>query len=416
MPDAVSQELIREWSDQSGKFKVRTKFESLDNDLVVLTRSDGKQIRVPKNRLSQADHEYLAKRSSKPAVPSADVSSVKKEPLSKILEAPAEFTLTNQLLREGLAQIAKQFSINVVLSTEGSRETSSVTPATRISYAPPRQSVGEALDTILRLLQLVWCNFDDVLLVTSLENSQEAFRVYRTSQPSMSIDLIREIQTEVAAVYWIELGGNGVMFLVPPNRILVFNHAFVLRELEMKYKGKLRAVAAKAKGPSSQAGLERLISFNFQQVSVNSAISSIAQMTDSEFTIDEEAFKNAGLSSRTPVTLELSNVRAGTALELLLRPLNLCSVSKEKTIEITTQSNDQVPMTSAEYNVAGITGVNSSSLTQFISNCIDPTSWESAGENAQIRAKAPNSIIVNQMAKNHAAIKQLISDLRASSR
>ncbi|HEX5106778.1 MAG TPA: SHD1 domain-containing protein, partial [Pirellulaceae bacterium] len=45
----------RTWSDSSGQFKIDAEFVSLEGDMVTLRKTDGKAIRLPIGKLSQAD-------------------------------------------------------------------------------------------------------------------------------------------------------------------------------------------------------------------------------------------------------------------------------------------------------------------------------------------------------------------------
>jgi hypothetical protein len=54
---ANAPETIREWSNQSGSFKVEASFVRLENETVVLKRKDGKEVKVPLSRLSADDRE-----------------------------------------------------------------------------------------------------------------------------------------------------------------------------------------------------------------------------------------------------------------------------------------------------------------------------------------------------------------------
>ena len=50
----------REWTDNSGTHKIEADLVKLDDQLVVLKKSDGKVLSVPLTRLSDADHRFLA--------------------------------------------------------------------------------------------------------------------------------------------------------------------------------------------------------------------------------------------------------------------------------------------------------------------------------------------------------------------
>jgi thiol-disulfide isomerase/thioredoxin len=49
----------REWADRSGKFTVMAEFVGVDGDNVVLRRSNGKEFKVPIERISDADQEFV---------------------------------------------------------------------------------------------------------------------------------------------------------------------------------------------------------------------------------------------------------------------------------------------------------------------------------------------------------------------
>ena len=55
----------RSWSDAAGKFSVTAELVSSTDEQVVLRRADGKQITVPRKRLSKADQLFLDKQSVK---------------------------------------------------------------------------------------------------------------------------------------------------------------------------------------------------------------------------------------------------------------------------------------------------------------------------------------------------------------
>ena len=50
---------LRTWKDSSGKFEVPARFSRADGETVLLERQDGKLIRVPLDRLSDQDRDYL---------------------------------------------------------------------------------------------------------------------------------------------------------------------------------------------------------------------------------------------------------------------------------------------------------------------------------------------------------------------
>ena len=82
-PFATEQEKIaaarpRTWNDKQGKFSVEAKLLKVEDGKAVLKRSDGQEINVPLERLSDADQKFIAsitgKQNDAAAVPSTDKS------------------------------------------------------------------------------------------------------------------------------------------------------------------------------------------------------------------------------------------------------------------------------------------------------------------------------------------------------
>jgi hypothetical protein len=57
--------LARTWTDRTQKHKIQGEFASLENGIVCIEREDGKQIRIPLEKLSLFDQDYVARESTK---------------------------------------------------------------------------------------------------------------------------------------------------------------------------------------------------------------------------------------------------------------------------------------------------------------------------------------------------------------
>lgn len=55
----------RTWTDSTGKFQVEAELADVQDGAVVLRRSDGRTVRVPLNRLSEKDQQYVAEHQSR---------------------------------------------------------------------------------------------------------------------------------------------------------------------------------------------------------------------------------------------------------------------------------------------------------------------------------------------------------------
>lgn len=55
---------VREWTDNTGKFRIRATLMKVENAKVTLRKEDGKEITVPVERLSDKDRAYLAEQAA----------------------------------------------------------------------------------------------------------------------------------------------------------------------------------------------------------------------------------------------------------------------------------------------------------------------------------------------------------------
>ena len=55
---------VRKWSDASGSFSIEASFAGLSNGMVRLKKTDGSEVNVPLEKLSEADREWISSRKS----------------------------------------------------------------------------------------------------------------------------------------------------------------------------------------------------------------------------------------------------------------------------------------------------------------------------------------------------------------
>ncbi|MCE2810933.1 MAG: hypothetical protein LW850_11065 [Planctomycetaceae bacterium] len=62
---AIAQEKFLQWSDNTGRFKVDAQFVRIEGEQVVLKKLDGRDIKIPFDRLSPESLELASEQSSK---------------------------------------------------------------------------------------------------------------------------------------------------------------------------------------------------------------------------------------------------------------------------------------------------------------------------------------------------------------
>jgi hypothetical protein len=63
---AAEQAAVRTWTDSTGKFKIEASFAGKEGDNVLLTKTDGKTIKLPLAKLSKEDQDHVAALDAKP--------------------------------------------------------------------------------------------------------------------------------------------------------------------------------------------------------------------------------------------------------------------------------------------------------------------------------------------------------------
>jgi type II secretory pathway component GspD/PulD (secretin) len=93
------------------------------------------------------------------------------------------------------------------------------------------------------------------------------------------------------------------------------------------------------------------VNINFKDMPLRAAIDDLKQTYNLNVVIDENAVRNAPISLDRPVTLQLQGLSLKTALDLLLRNLNLTHVVKDGYVDITTKENAKGQLVRRVYQV-----------------------------------------------------------------
>ncbi|MDR3619511.1 MAG: type II secretory pathway, component PulD, partial [Paludisphaera borealis] len=139
-------------------------------------------------------------------------------------------------------------------------------------------------------------------------------------------------EVDIASIADPEVQINGLKF--PKNfKDLTRERLAMNKRLEPKKDPHVLVTEAKLREP---------ISVNFDKQPLSEAITFIANYSGLNITIDPKALSDEGLTSSSPVSLNLTNVQLKTVLKLMLRPLGLTCVPEDEVLLITSpQAKDQ---------------------------------------------------------------------------
>lgn len=201
---------------------------------------------------------------------------------------------------------------------------------------------------------------------------------------------------------------------------------------------------------------QNLVSPDFDQTPLKDAIAWFRDSANLNIIIDELSIEEEGIRTTTPVTLQLKDVQAGSALRLMLRPFNLGVMVDDESgvVIVTSQFHLKGKMIAAAYPVADLVipkpkpvvvrlsdGQSSvpqanlqndpdevrlvsnqvqdhaqldfDSIGELITTVVEPDSWQEVGGRGTLRTNETTlSLVIRQTQDVHREISDLIDQLR----
>lgn len=313
-------------------------------------------------------------------------------------------------------------------------------------------SLRTALRVMLRDLDLTYVIQDEVLLITTPEKAETMLTtiVYpvadllKRSNEDGADDFDSLIETITAAVLpntWDTVGGMGSIAPHEDSRSLVVSQTQEVHEQIAGVLEKLRKVAGIADGrfpseglsPAGQAPgfslgnvseatkkilktLDSPTRLEFIETPLHDVVSFLKDYHGIEIQIDRKALHDVGIGSDTPITRDLKGITLRSALQLMLRDLDLTYVIQDEVLLITTPEQAETRLETVVYPVgdlvaayrdaSGQTSRDFDSLIELITTTIQPTTWDEVGgpgsisvfENGQALVFSQTEEVHNQVA------------------
>jgi len=193
---------------------------------------------------------------------------------------------------------------------------------------------------------------------------------------------------------------------------------------------------AKAQGPEvpAEEAIEKALaaktSCEFVETPLRDVVDYLRQLHKINIIIDKKALDDVGLDADKPITAAIDKVSFCSALELLLRPLDLTWTIHHEVLLVTTPEEAECTLVTKVYPVADLVGVpegnqppgqiyDYDSLVDVITSSIAPSSWDEVGGPGSV-AVAPfgnvNALVISQNYQVHRKIAKLLEDLRKVAR
>jgi len=410
----------REWTDSTGVFKVQAELIDVSGDVVHLRKTDGSVVAVPIDRLSVADQKFVRDQASA----RGKQEPAGGDPVERIrtaLASPTRLEFIDTPIDHVFAFLQEQHRIPIVIDRRAWDDVglSSEVPVTRSIKGV---TLGEALDVILKDLELTWLIRDEVLLVTTPEEAESQLEVivYRLKKPLNFNDLIQDITRNLEPNCWASVGGPGDLAPLPPQVLVVSQTQAVQRKIRQHYTDLIQAIrpAKPAAIPTREGkrladALEGKVSLEFIETPLKDAASYLSTKTGLSITLDQRALEDVGLGADCPVTINLAGIRLRSALSLLLRPLDLTWVPAGNAIRITTPEGEEAELELVSYPVNDLTGGGDMTpLVALVQKTIAPQTWDRVGGPGSVRAGIRGTLDVRQTFHVQELVCQFLADLR----
>ncbi|MCH7686322.1 MAG: hypothetical protein IH899_06535, partial [Planctomycetes bacterium] len=196
--------------------------------------------------------------------------------------------------------------------------------------------------------------------------------------------------------------------------------------------------------PAILKALEKHASLQFHEVSLADIMRELSRSFGMNIILDTQGMEEEGVTGKTPVTIHVDGIKLKSALNLILKPLNLTYQARDEVLFITSKSRARGKLVAVTYPVAElvipipISGpvpaneilhwerknaenplsarspvIDVDTLIETIQSTVQPDSWDEVGGPATIRYFVTTlSLVIRQTPQAHQEIADLLEQLR----
>ncbi|TXT29281.1 MAG: hypothetical protein FD138_2446, partial [Planctomycetota bacterium] len=107
-----------------------------------------------------------------------------------------------------------------------------------------------------------------------------------------------------------------------------------------------------------EKALDKTVTFSFQNTPLTDVVVFFAEQISINIVFDNESLKKDGIANDTPVTLQLQDIPARSALALLLKPLKLVADIENDVLIVTSARPEKYRLVARTYPVSDLIGSN----------------------------------------------------------
>jgi len=177
-----------------------------------------------------------------------------------------------------------------------------------------------------------------------------------------------------------------------------------------------------------EAALNAPTAFAFQETPLDDVVQIIRRQHRIPVRLDQRALDDVGLGTDTPITFNGRGLSLRSAIELILRQLDLTYQVKNESLVITTPEEAEMELTTVVYPVSDLVRFRDSegkqwsdydTLIEMITSTVAPVSWDCVGGPGSIEGmqyQDTDVIILSQTQDVHRHIASLLGKLRSVAR
>ncbi len=390
--EAQSQE-SRTWTDKTGGFSVSAVLDSEDVTSVRLTTADGRQITVPKSKLSEGDLNFLKSKQAAKSEPSAsDVESL----LTKTLAGSTVTGSANDTLQDFVSRL----NVNVFVDLATLAEIG-LSPNVPIDSSSQAKSLAEQLDAVLSNIELTWYRLRTVLVICTRDGAERRAldpMVYRIPIPRNDFTSVSSKIQAVQPDSWEALGGSGSIQLLP-GAVVIMQTPEVHRKLASQLS--LRATPRRYIHPLD----DEMVSVNI----VGGTLRSFAQ--ELEMQVNRKIVVSDSNADRQAPIAKLVHVSAKDALDLVLGQVDCHWLENSGGLQIATRSEAKSNLEPRTISVAFASPPVASLITNALMSVVAPDSWQPLGGAGTIAFAGGKSFNISQTQPVYRTLGQLLAEL-----
>lgn len=169
-----------------------------------------------------------------------------------------------------------------------------------------------------------------------------------------------------------------------------------------------------------EEALGKPISLRFDDARLLDVVKQIHKTAGINMALDNMGLEEEGVSTNTPVSINVEAIPLKSALGIVLESLGLDYLIEDEVLKITGRDRARGPMKLLTYPVADLVvssedqpAINFENLVDLITTFVEPDSWAQEGGPAAIHeSESTISLVIRQTDAGHAKIRTLLEGLR----